>query len=121
MIKQIKLKGSSLQIKCKCVAELCFGGCSDSELSTLSSILAFSSAGTITMTPSLTKQTASLAGISNTSLTTSLFRLEKKGMIVRSGKNINFHPVFNNLMGAEKLLISFIDEVKPDQDLGNPK
>jgi hypothetical protein len=111
MIKQIKLKGNSLQIKIKCIIELCFGGCSDSELEVMTWLLTYSTGNTITLSTETSRQIKQLAQVGPSAFTTSLFRMEKKGLINRTGKVIRLHPAFNNLDGADKILISF-EEIK---------
>lgn len=109
MIKPIKLRGNSLQIKAKCLMEVCFGGCSDSELQILAYLIQFSTGNSITLTVDLSRQIKASAGVGDSSFSTSLFRLEKKGVLTRLHKTVNLHPAFNNLQDVEKLMISFVD------------
>lgn len=115
MIKPIKLKGSSLQVKCKCILELCFSGCSDSELEILALLIQYSTNNSITLTVDLARQIRQSAGVGESSFSTHLFRLDKKGIMVRQGKTITFHPIFNKIQETEKLLITFVgEEIKKD-------
>jgi hypothetical protein len=118
MIKKIKLKGSPLQIKIRTISSVCFEKISDSELQTLISLLEYEVAGCTTLTIEVAKQIRSTAGISDSNFNTSLFRLEKKGVIKRNGKTVMFHPVFNNVREFTGLLINF---ESADVQSENPK
>jgi hypothetical protein len=113
MIKPIRLTGDVLSLKVKCLVNICFGGCAETELKSLTYLIQYSTNNSICLSIDISKQICSSAGIGRSAFGTALSRLESKGVIVRSGKTVTFHPVFNNIEVAEKILISFsADEVK---------
>lgn len=116
MIKGIKLPGRPLHIKCKLILDSCFGGQSESAVTIMESLILFSSANSITLTPDISKQISESAGVSVGSLPTHIFRLEKCGAFSKRGKTLLFHPVFNGINEAEKILISFAGEIKKQEN-----
>jgi DNA-binding MarR family transcriptional regulator len=110
MIKPIRLTGNQLELKVKCLSAICFGGCAEAELKALTCLIQYSTNNSICLTIDVSKQIIVSAGIGRSAFSTALFRLEKKGIIVRSGKTITLHPVFNKIDETEKILISFSAE-----------
>lgn len=83
-----------------------FGKLSDSEISLISSLLAISEGLSLTMESTSIKDIEAYTGLNTAAISTYLHRLGKKGVIKKSGKNIQFHPIFKAIH-SESLLISF--------------
>jgi len=109
MIKGLQIKGKPADRKIETITKICFGQLADSELSLLKTIIDFSTNNSITITPELSKQILVAANLTQSSFGTSLHRLEKKGVLNSMGKTKNLHPVFNNILTWDKILISFED------------
>ena len=107
MIKGIKLPGEAINKKIYIVTHSCFGATSESELKLLRVIIDFATNNSITLTPEVSKQIISAAGISSSLFSTSIHRLEKKGILNSMGKTKNLHPVYKDILIWEKILISF--------------
>lgn len=84
-----------------------FGQLSEGELKLLNILISFSTNNSITLTPDLSKQAVSAAGITYSSFGTSIHRLEKKGVISSSGKTKILHPIFNGFNELDGMLINF--------------
>ena len=106
MIKAITIKGG-VDKKIDIVSKICFGQLPSTELRLLRLLIDFSTNNSITITPIVSKQIISAAELTQSSFGTSLHRLEKKGIINSSGKTKNLHPVFNNILTWDKILINF--------------
>ncbi len=106
VIKGIEID-RSIQKKINVIVNLICDGLSDSELNTLESIIKHSSNNTLFITPIVSKYIQDEFGITSSSFSTSLHRLEKKGIIKRSGKTVMIHPYFKDIASLDKLVISF--------------
>ena len=79
----------------------------DTELRVLAVILDYSQNNEVTITLEVAKQAKLAADVSDTNFSTSLFRMEKKGLFGKVGKTISFHPVFNKIHETDKIVINF--------------
>lgn len=107
MVKKFKMK-SSTEKKAEILCKIFFNSSlSDTELKVLAVILDYSTNNSITLTPDIGRQIKNEAAISETSFSTSLFRLEKKGIFSKVSRTITFHPVFSNIHTTERIVINF--------------
>ena len=107
MIKGIKLPGEAIDKKIYIVTQSCFSAVSESELRLIRVIIEFATNNSITLTPDVSKQIILAAGITKSLFSTSIHRLEKKGILNSMGKTKNLHPVYKDILIWEKILISF--------------
>lgn len=115
MIKPITIQGDVLNRKLSFIVPI-FGGISGTELDILTLIIQYSTNNSICITSDLSKQLQIASGVTRSAFSTSLHRLEKKGIFNRTGKTITLHPVFNNIEKAEKLLITFSAVPESNED-----
>lgn len=109
-VKKFKIKGAT-EKKADILCKIYFNSSlSDTELKVLAVILDYSTNNSITLTPDIGRQIKNEAAISETSFSTSLFRLEKKGAFTKQSRTITFHPVFSNIHTTEKVIITFESE-----------
>lgn len=80
---------------------------SDNEINILSELIEMSQGNSITLNVQITKQIRETLTISESSLNTSIHRLEQKKVITKSGKTIVLSPIFNDLLSLEGLVIEF--------------
>lgn len=83
-----------------------FGRLSDSEIGLISSLLAIRDGLSVTLDSSTTNEIESNTGLNSAAISTYLHRLGKKGVIKKSGRVINFHPIYS-VIDSKALLISF--------------
>ena len=81
---------------------------SNNEINILSELVEMSQGNSITLNVQITKQIRETLDISESSLNTSIHRLEQKKVITKSGKTIVLSPIFNDLLSLEGLVIEFI-------------
>lgn len=106
-VKKYRVSGST-EKKVEVISKVLFKELlSDTESLILSILLDYSTNNTITLSVDVTKQVKSQAGVTDSSFSTSIYRLEKKGLIIRAGKNIQFHPALNNIHSMDSLIINF--------------
>jgi predicted transcriptional regulator len=106
MIRPVILQ-NDLTTKVNTICKLVFGGVSDKELDILLNLLDRVSNNSVTITPLTTKSVTEELKISQTNLSTCIYRLEQKGVLARQGKTLQLHPVFNNIQSLEGLVIKF--------------
>jgi len=87
------------------ICYLQFGGCSESELSTLNAILSHSNNGTVVLSTDLSNSIKSSINQNDSLFRTNIHRLAKRGVIKKAGKTIYIHPLINEEI--DKLLIQF--------------
>jgi len=107
MTKGLKISGDAAAKKIEIISKIYFEPLSDTELNVLKSLINYSTSNSITLTPHLSKQLISVSNTSVSSFNTALHRLEKKGLLNSSGKTKNLHPVFNNILEWDKVLLVF--------------
>jgi len=105
----IKFKeGSATYKKAEVISKTVFQeSLSETELHVLAVILDYSTNNAITLSLDVSKQVKQQVDVSDSSFSTSLYRLEQKGIIIRQGKTIQFHPAFSNIHLMDSLIISF--------------
>lgn len=81
---------------------------SDTEINVLSELVEMSQGNSITLNVQITKQIRETLNISESSLNTSIHRLEQKKVINKEGKTIVLSPIFNDLLSLEGLVIEFV-------------
>lgn len=107
-VKVFKISDSSVSRKVDIVTMVYFKQqLSDTELLVLAAVINYSTNNTITLTPEISKAMRNETGVSDTSFSTSLFRLEKKGLYTKAGRTIQLHPAFSNIHSMDKLSIIF--------------
>jgi DNA-binding MarR family transcriptional regulator len=107
MTKRFTIENSELKHKVSALCFLKFKGLSATEEAVLSWFVAGSVNSAISVDKSLTKQITHELNISQSSLSTSIFRLQEKGVIKKSGKVIILNPIFNDITNMDNLIISF--------------
>lgn len=113
----IKIKDTNAtKKKAEMISKLLFTeSLSETELDVLAVILDYSSNNSVTLSLDVSKQVKQQAGVSDSSFSTSLYRLEQKGIIIRQGKTIQFHPAFSNIHSVDSFIISFQMEAQGSQ------
>lgn len=109
MIKPIGLTGARAD-KVAVITGICFTDVSATELKLLKTLLEFGTNNSITITPDLARQIMDVTGMKQSSFNMSFHRLYKKGIMSSMGKTKVFHPVYNNILDCDKILISFSPE-----------
>lgn len=99
---------NTLENKVGVVCKVRFGELAVSEMNVLMALVRYSNNNSLFMTAVINKQIREENGMSDSGLSTAVFRLVKKGLIIRNGKTITLHPVFTNIMELDKLVISFV-------------
>lgn len=89
------------------MCEILFGGISKSELNILCYLVDQSLNNTIILNNSYLEELKSKYDVSASAVGTSVFRMEKKGVLSKSGKTIMLHPIFNNVLNLNALVINF--------------
>lgn len=108
-IKKFKTSNNTNK-KAEMLVKICFNvSLSRVELEVLAVIVDFSTNNSLAITLDIAKQIKNLLGISDSSFSTALFRLQEKGVIGKTGKTVTLHPSFNNIHTTEGILISFAD------------
>lgn len=85
----------------------------EAEVKTLQGLIKYATNGSLFVSIELSKQIRAEFGLSTSSLATALHRLEKKGVIKKSGKTTFINAHFLNLDSLDKLLVQFIKEPSP--------
>lgn len=107
MIKRFKVANSTKK-KVEVITRLLFkDGLSAAELDVLSGVVDFATNNELMVSVDVAKQIKSMTGVGDSAFSTALFRLEKKGIIAKSGKTITLHPAFINVAIIEKIVLSF--------------
>jgi DNA-binding MarR family transcriptional regulator len=104
--KGLRVDGT-IKNKVRILSTIQFGGISDSELLVLSIIIYHSTNNSIALSSDMARQIKKEANITDSSFSTSLYRLKKQGLIRRDSKTITIHPIFSKLDDMERLVISF--------------
>lgn len=108
MTKSFKITDNSLKKKVDVVCKICFKQVlSETELDVLAAVILYSTNNSITITSDIGKQIKSEINITDTNFSTSLFRLEKKGVFSKDSKTITLHPAFTGMHDCDKIYISF--------------
>lgn len=119
-VKKFKVSGGT-QKKAEVISKLVFKeSLSETELDVLAVILDYSTNNAVTLSLDISKQVKQQADVTDSSFSTSLYRLEQKGIIIRQGKTIQFHPAFSNIHAVDSLIISFqqgAQESRTDQSI----
>lgn len=105
MNKKIEIKDHNKKLSIMCYAF--FGGISASERTILSELINTSTNNSIVLNGEISGQICQSLNMSAAAFSIALFRLEKKGVIKKSGKSITLHPVLNNINELDTLIISF--------------
>lgn len=79
----------------------------ETEVRALAGIIRFATAGSVTLTIELTKQIRDEYSLSKSALSTSIHRVEKKGLIVRHGKVVTINPLLSVLNDINKIVVCF--------------
>jgi len=99
---------SDLKTKVGVVSKIKFGELGEGEMNVLLALVKYSSNNSLFMTVSVSRQIRQENGMSDSGLSTAVFRLVKRGVVMRNGKTITLHPVFTNISDLDKLVISFV-------------
>lgn len=86
-----------------------FGALADNEIKVLGELIRLSEAGPAIMDKHSRGEIINRLSISDSNLSTVMFRLEKKGIIKRDGKAIYLPPLFNKWYNTGEVLIKIID------------
>jgi len=106
---KFNLKDNSLKKKVDVVCKICLTeSLSDTELCVLAAVILYSTNNSITITPDIGRQIKTDISISDTNFSTSLFRLEKKGVFTKTGRTITLHPAFTGIHDCDRISVSFI-------------
>jgi len=106
-VKKFKLKGTT-EKRADVICKIFFKqSLPDTELRVLAVILDYSQNNSITITLEVARQAKLAADVTDTNFSTSLFRMERKGLFSKVGKTINFHPVFNAIHETERIVVTF--------------
>lgn len=109
MTKAFKIKDSTLRKKTDLLTKLFFSFVlSDTELDMLTSIILYSNNNSLTITLDIARQMKSEMNVTDTSFSTSLFRLHKKGLFEKDSKTITLHAAFIGVMEMTELKIKFV-------------
>lgn len=106
MIRSFKVE-NSLKSRVKVLLALSGQNLSDAEFSSLIAVISYSVNNSIFVSAHIGGIIKKEFGLSDSAFSTSLFRLEKKGLIKRDGKTIVLHPMLSNVGELEKLVVSF--------------
>lgn len=106
IIRGIK-RPNTLKSKIDILLRVMFETLPEAELKTLTAIIEYSTNGAIAITADIGRQIRDAGGITESSFSTSLYRLEKKGIIKRSGKTVFLNPVFVGIGELDKFVVSF--------------
>jgi len=99
---------NTLESKVGVMCGIKFGELAEGEMNVLLALVKYSSNNSLFMTALISKQIREENGMSDSGLSTAVFRLVKRGVIMRNGKTITLHPVFTNISELDKLVISFV-------------
>ena len=99
---------SELKTKVGVMCVIKFGELAEGEMNVLLALVKYSSNNSLFMTALISRQIRGENGMSDSGLSTAVFRLCKRGVIMRNGKTITLHPVFTNISELDKLVISFV-------------
>lgn len=99
---------SELKTKVGVMCGIKFGELAEGEMNVLLALVKYSSNNSLFMTALIARQIREENGMSDSGLSTAVFRLCKRGVIMRNGKTITLHPVFTNISELDKLVISFV-------------
>jgi hypothetical protein len=106
MIIGLTIKDSGLKHKVAAVCVLKFK-LSATEMDLLSWLIQSSINNSVCVSVDISGQIQHDLNISASLLSTGLHRLQKKGVIKKSGKTITLNPIFNNIQEMNKLVVSF--------------
>ena len=106
MIRGIKV-GGELKDKIGIICKVMFTDLPESEMNLLIALIKYSTNNSLFITTAINKQIQIEFGLNDSLVSTALYRLSKKGVIVKSGKTISVHPAFSGVLELEKLVISF--------------
>lgn len=110
MTKGFKIQSQDLAVKVNVVVRALyqvFGDLSDTEMAVLVEIVGYSAGNTLTITTDISKSIKQITGVTDTSFSTTLHRLEKKKVFDRLSKTITLHPAFKDINDMTKLVVSF--------------
>lgn len=107
MIKGLTISNSDLSNKVNAITNILFDGLSATESLILTKLIHYSTNNQIALTVDISRQIQQELNITQSSFSTTLFRLQKKKVIEKPGKNIVLNPVFANINELEKLVITF--------------
>lgn len=85
-----------------------FGGLSTTERAILEYFINTSLNNVNLISADISREICGQLSLTQSSFNTTVFRLHKKGVIKKSGKTIELHPIFNNIQELDKLIISFV-------------
>ena len=114
MNKAIKITNPDVKKKLDIIGFVSFGGLSSTELNIMCQFIHYSLNNFLCLDVAISSEIQKDIGITQSSFNTSVFRLEKKGVIKKSGKTITLHPIFNNIQNLDKLIIDFTPAQAPD-------
>lgn len=107
MTSGFKIKDNSTAKKIEILTYIAFGYVSDTELNVLRLIIAYSTHNSMSVDINISSTISSSLKITNSAFNTTLFRLNKRGVIRKQGKLITLSPVYSKIEDMDKLLISF--------------
>lgn len=100
-------KPDTLKARVSVLVSLHFTHLPEAELNTLTAVIHYSINNSLAITPDLSKQIRKETPISESSFSTALYRLERRGVINRTSKTITIHPIFKGVGDMGKLVVSF--------------
>lgn len=104
------ISGDKLRKKVEVVCGIKFSPLSAAELDVLVYIIAYSQNNNLFLSPDIAKQIKQNCSIKESSFTTSIFRLCKKGLMEKKGKTILLNKIFAGITEMDNLLIKFTGE-----------
>lgn len=107
MNKRLTIRNADLATKVKVIINVLFGGLSATESLILTKLIHYSTNNSITLSADFSRLIQQELNITQSSFSTTLFRLQKKKLIEKPGKVIVLNPVFANIDQLEKLVIVF--------------
>lgn len=108
IIRGITINDTTLSKKIEVLVGVKFGPLAESEMLVLKSLIEYANEkGSLYLDSLLAEGIRKNSNINKSSFSTSLHRLDKKGIIARAGKTINIHPVFIGVATTDKFLITF--------------
>lgn len=105
--KSIKYNNADLKLKIRVIGDLIFGSLSDKEIHLLTHLIGYSINNSMGISPEVSRQFKQQMNITQSDFNVTMHRLDKKGVIVKSGKAITLHPIFHNLNEVDNLIIKF--------------
>lgn len=110
MNKKITLP-ASLSVKIKTICLMFGHELSAAEFKTLQGLVEVSESNNLFLSVATSSHIKEKFSLTESAFNTSVFRLNKKRLIIRNGKTINLSPMFNNIGQLENLVINFTLQV----------